>query len=101
MRISDWSSDVCSSDLLEKRRAPLYEPLDSGRELKMKILAGNSNRPLAQAIADYLDLPLTDAAVRRFADEEVFVEIHENRSEARSVGKECVGTCRSRWSRYH
>src|SRR3546814_2023843 len=44
----------------------------------MKILAGNSNRPLAQAIADYLDLPLTDAAVRRFADEEVFVEIHEN-----------------------
>lgn len=44
----------------------------------MKILAGNSNRELAQAIADYLDLPLTDAAVRRFADEEVFVEIHEN-----------------------
>ncbi len=44
----------------------------------MKILAGNSNRPLAQAIADYLDMPLTDAAVRRFADEEVFVEIHEN-----------------------
>src|SRR3546814_11239414 len=43
----------------------------------MKSLAGNSNRPLAQAIADYLDLPLTDAAVRRFADEEVFVEIHE------------------------
>lgn len=44
----------------------------------MKILAGNSNRPLAQAIADYLELPLTDAAVKRFADEEVFVEIHEN-----------------------
>jgi len=44
----------------------------------MKILAGNSNRTLAQAIADYLEMPLTDAAVRRFADEEVFVEIHEN-----------------------
>lgn len=44
----------------------------------MKILAGNSNRELAQAISDYLDIPLTDAAVRRFADEEVFVEIHEN-----------------------
>jgi ribose-phosphate pyrophosphokinase len=44
----------------------------------MKILAGNSNRALAQAIADYLELPLTDASVRRFADEEVFVEIHEN-----------------------
>ena len=44
----------------------------------MKILAGNSNQPLAKAIAEYLELPLTDAAVRRFADEEVFVEIHEN-----------------------
>ena len=44
----------------------------------MKIMAGNSNLPLARAIAAYLELPLTDAAVRRFADEEVFVEIHEN-----------------------
>jgi len=44
----------------------------------MKILAGNSNLPLARAIAAYLELPLTDASVRRFADEEVFVEIHEN-----------------------
>ena len=44
----------------------------------MKLLAGNSNAPLAQAIADYLQLPLTAASVRRFADEEVFVEINEN-----------------------
>ena len=44
----------------------------------MKLLAGNSNLPLAKAIADYLELPLTEASVRRFADEEVFVEIHEN-----------------------
>jgi ribose-phosphate pyrophosphokinase len=44
----------------------------------MKIMAGNSNLPLARAIAAYLELPLTDASVRRFADEEVFVEIHEN-----------------------
>ena len=44
----------------------------------MKLLAGNSNIPLAKAIADYLELPLTGASVRRFADEEVFVEIHEN-----------------------
>ncbi len=44
----------------------------------MKILAGNSNLALAEAIGDYLDMPLTDASVRRFADEEVFVEIHEN-----------------------
>ena len=44
----------------------------------MKIMAGNSNLPLARAIAGYLEMPLTDASVRRFADEEVFVEIHEN-----------------------
>ncbi|WP_114227523.1 MULTISPECIES: ribose-phosphate pyrophosphokinase [Sphingomonas] len=44
----------------------------------MKILAGNSNLPLAKAISDYLELPLTQASVRRFADEEIFVEIHEN-----------------------
>ena len=44
----------------------------------MKLLAGNSNRPLAEAIAAYLETPLTDADVRRFSDMEVFVEIHEN-----------------------
>ena len=44
----------------------------------MKILACNSNRPLAEAVAATLNLPLTRASVRRFADMEVFVEIHEN-----------------------
>jgi ribose-phosphate pyrophosphokinase len=44
----------------------------------MKVLSCNSNRPLAEAIAAYLDVSLTEADVRRFADMEVFVEIHEN-----------------------
>ncbi|MEO6433041.1 MAG: ribose-phosphate pyrophosphokinase [Sphingomicrobium sp.] len=44
----------------------------------MKLLAGNSNLPLAHSIADHLGVKLTDAIVRRFADEEVFVEINEN-----------------------
>jgi ribose-phosphate pyrophosphokinase len=44
----------------------------------MKLLAGNSNLPLARSISNYLEVPLTDASVRRFADEEVFVEINEN-----------------------
>ncbi|UUL82026.1 ribose-phosphate pyrophosphokinase [Sphingomonas sp. S1-29] len=44
----------------------------------MKLLAGNSNLPLAKAIAAYLETPLTEAMVRRFADEEIFVEIMEN-----------------------
>jgi ribose-phosphate pyrophosphokinase len=47
-------------------------------EPSMKIITGNSNRPIAEAIAAYLNLPLTKASVRRFADMEVFVEIHEN-----------------------
>ena len=44
----------------------------------MKIVACNSNRPLAEAVAAALNLPLTRASVRRFADMEVFCEIHEN-----------------------
>ncbi|HEV2565154.1 MAG TPA: ribose-phosphate pyrophosphokinase [Microvirga sp.] len=44
----------------------------------MKLVAGNSNRPLAEAISAYLNVPLAKAQVRRFADMEVFVEIQEN-----------------------
>ncbi|MGC2857273.1 ribose-phosphate pyrophosphokinase [Novispirillum sp. DQ9] len=44
----------------------------------MKVLGCNANRPLAEAIAAYLHLDLTNASIRRFSDMEVFVEIHEN-----------------------
>ena len=44
----------------------------------MKLVAGNSNRPLAEAIAAYLDSPLARCVVRRFADMEIFVEVEEN-----------------------
>ncbi len=44
----------------------------------MKILTGNSNRPLAEAISASLQIPLTKASVRRFSDMEIFVEVHEN-----------------------
>jgi ribose-phosphate pyrophosphokinase len=44
----------------------------------MKLMTGNSNLPLAQAIAQYLEIQITEASVRRFADEEIFVEILEN-----------------------
>ena len=44
----------------------------------MKLVAGNSNRPLAEAIAAYLDTPLARCIVRRFADMEIFVEVEEN-----------------------
>ncbi len=44
----------------------------------MKIMCGNSNRPLGEAISSFLDLPLTRASIRRFSDMEIFVEIEEN-----------------------
>jgi len=44
----------------------------------MKLLSGNSNLPLVQAISRYLEIPITEANVRRFADEEIFVEVLEN-----------------------
>ena len=44
----------------------------------MKVLTGNSNPPLAEAIAAYLTIPLTKASVKRFSDQEIFVEIREN-----------------------
>jgi ribose-phosphate pyrophosphokinase len=49
----------------------------NGRD-SVKLVAGNSNRPLAEAIASYLDVPLTKCNVRRFADMEIFVEVLEN-----------------------
>ena len=50
----------------------------SGKNGSVKLVAGNSNRALAQEIANWLGMPLTKAVVRRFADMEVFVEIQEN-----------------------
>jgi ribose-phosphate pyrophosphokinase len=44
----------------------------------MKLVTGNSNRALADAVATYLEIPLTAATVKRFADNEIFVEIHDN-----------------------
>lgn len=44
----------------------------------MKLIAGNSNKPLAEAIAAYLGMPLAAATIRRFSDMEVFVEIQDN-----------------------
>jgi ribose-phosphate pyrophosphokinase len=63
------------------RRSPCFVTKKRLRTLweeAMKLVAGNSNRPLAEAIAKYLNIPLTKSDIRRFADEEVFVEMQEN-----------------------
>src|SRR3546814_9731623 len=83
MRISDWSSDVCSSDLGENHRQPLEMPAH--------------HRDVAGVIMDAI-LLLEAGFVRFVDDDDAEVAI---RSEERRVGKECVSTCRSRWSPYH
>src|SRR3546814_1444324 len=74
MRISDWSSDVCSSDLAK---------------------AGAIGAAQAEAVVDH---PVEAGLVVPVAPEQVIIRI---RSEERRVGKECVSTCRSRWSPDH
>src|SRR3546814_6820903 len=82
MRISDWSSDVCSSDLCHPLCAPSGEP---------EILAESRTR-IFGAVDAFL---LQDR-------HDLFNEVPDRgRSEERRVGKECVSTCRSRWSPYH
>src|SRR3546814_5706611 len=104
MRISDWSSDVCSSDLVEDL---LSDVLD-GRS------AENLDRSSAYAAAGQTDVDIQDtdysASIRQaeppappVAEPEIEEPTgdEESRSEERRVGKECVSTCRSRWSPYH
>src|SRR3546814_12716128 len=91
MRISDWSSDVCSSDLAHGHVAIVGE--EGGVDQRRSAWIGRSERHLPRALgaqhADVAAKPMRldrDAAVR---------------SEERRVGKECVSTCRSRWSTDH
>src|SRR3546814_18070347 len=118
MRISDWSSDVCSSDL--------GRPGDAGGEIVAEAAIGRNagglrlphrlavlgphrlghhhQREVAAGLLELLDLR-GDAgdAVRKFGDEDGVGPAGDagSRSEGRRVGKEGVSTCRSRWSRYN
>jgi ribose-phosphate pyrophosphokinase len=73
---ADCQASRTSLERLENLGMGLFEP--KVEDTDMKLMTGNSNLPLAQGIADYMNLPLTNASVRRFADNEIFVEIHEN-----------------------
>src|SRR3546814_12553814 len=97
MRISDWSSDVCSSDLFNAV---------VGREARAQMLAEQGRLPDAitacvgggsNAIGLFHAF-LNDPGVRIVSAEAAGFGL---RSEERRVGKECVSTCRSRWSPYH
>src|SRR3546814_16463453 len=116
MRISDWSSDVCSSDLVDVRafdrpRHQRAEPVRIG--LAIGWLARDAARrpgrvaELAQAggVGEVRERDLAQnlvVAVREARFDEAFlVAGHALRSEESRVGKECVSTCRDRWSTYH
>src|SRR3546814_5970616 len=89
MRISDWSSDVCFSDLAGKRRAADADHAGSG--------PARATRPARHLAMTDLQRGATGASIPIRA----LCEFRGGRSEERRVGKECVSTCRSRWSPYH
>src|SRR3546814_18858621 len=101
MRISDWSSDVCSSDLVLARPRLRLVGVDDekARAARLRLLgheapfeAGREPSAAAPAQAGCLD-PLDDF---------ILADVEQRlRSEERRVGQECVSTCRSRWSPYH
>src|SRR3546814_14266286 len=99
MRISDWSSDVCSSDLQAQIYARQGIRLDRSTLADWVGRAAWYLRPLRDHILDELR-----RSERLFADETTAPVLDPGRgrrSEERRVGKECVSTCRSRWSPYH
>src|SRR3546814_14199438 len=104
MRISDWSSDVCSSDLkalaahlrgLAGVKRVLYPGEDDhpDRDLARDLLQGNASHMVS------FELDTDRQGVNRFLRAAANIAFAP-RSEERRVGKECVSTCRSRWSPY-
>src|SRR3546814_13513263 len=122
MRISDWSSDVCSSDLrcrvhLSRDSINWYSHIaDAAEELVQQVKRMRRDRLSPKDFGLYVrshpDSLLITAANKMRSGQEVTVEqsfsgrlresyiVSTDRSEERRVGKECVSTCRSRWSPY-
>src|SRR3546814_14602635 len=90
MRISDWSSDVCSSDLLRGQGAS--QPFTSGRTEFISVRSETNpwKRDGTGPTGRWRSRRRAHASGR-----------DQRRAEERRVGKGCVGTCRSRWSPYH
>src|SRR3546814_9832151 len=119
MRISDWSSDVCSSDLSGHSRGSTTdltvercaadgtrcEPLDMGTDFDFFDVRAHTDAPGAtpqqRANRQLLRSAMERGGFRNYPMEWWHYTFTPERSEERRVGKECVSTCRSRWSPYH
>src|SRR3546814_15350946 len=104
MRISDWSSDVCSSDL-----GPQLKTCSSSCSSCSILLRSWSLRQTRCGSGAMLTFDLSDAVAQglsaslgyTYRHTDSSIDLHDVRSEERRVGKECVSTCRSRWSPSH
>src|SRR3546814_16876764 len=100
MRISDWSSDVCSSDLGRAGLVVGYLPqrvaVDSVLPLTVRRFLALTRRVDGTAMRELLG----EVGAAHLMDAMLY-DLSGGRSEERRVGKECVSTCRSRWSPYH
>src|SRR3546814_7124781 len=95
MRISDWSSDVCSSDL--RARAAR-----AGRDTKTISVSVFGAKPEAAVLDRYAEAGVTRALLRLPSEgRDTILPLLDQRSEERRVGQEWVSTCRSRWSPDH
>src|SRR3546814_17581683 len=98
MRISDWSSDVCSSDLVGThgiRHRSATDIANSGIPVKVGMaLTAHKTVAMFMRYVHTEDAPVREAA-------ELVANRRKTRSEERSVGKECVSTGRYRWVPYH
>src|SRR3546814_16069778 len=97
MRISDWSSDVCSSDLAAALAARVEAFVREQIIPYESDARRDSHGPLDSLVAEMRD----KARAAGLLTPHIRADGSHLRSEERRVGKECVSTCRSRWSPYH
>src|SRR3546814_4657011 len=100
MRISDWSSDVCCSDL-SKKKWDRAHCVDNVKEAFRAFDQDDSGYVYVDTIKDVLSRYGSEPLARNQAEELCNDVSNIFRSEERRVGKECVSKCRSRWSPYH
>src|SRR3546814_14991042 len=101
MRISDWSSDVCSSDLNPSYPIHIYGAIIAGADIRSVRMTPGVDffAELERAIRALTPKP--KMLILGFPPTPTAQCVHLRCSEARRVGHECVSTCRSRWSPYH